>query len=146
MMEGVDDRGVDITRMDLYPEGRFDAFICSHVLEHVPDDRKAMAELFRVLKPGGWGITMVPIEIGRPDVDEECGPLPESERWRRFGQDDHVRMYSQEGFLSRLRGAGFAMELLRAADLGGARLFARCGLAPESVLYLAHKPAGAPPA
>ena len=51
---------VDITNI-LYEDNSFDVILCSHVLEHVIDDQKAMRELFRVLKPGGWAILQVPI-------------------------------------------------------------------------------------
>ena len=105
-MAGVDDK-VDISNMWLYDNNQFDFFICSHVLEHVPDDHKALSELHRILKPGGTGILMVPIILGLEEIDEDPFETDESERWRRFGQHDHVRVYSKEGFLKRARDAGF---------------------------------------
>ncbi len=138
LMEGVDDR-VDITDMRPYGEESFDAFICSHVLEHVADDRKAMKELFRILKPDGWGICMVPIQIGLGEIYERADVTLESERWKHFGQGDHVRTYSREGFLDRLQAAGFSTQLLTAVDLGGNEVLRHCGIAVESVLYIALK-------
>jgi SAM-dependent methyltransferase len=137
LRDDVDDR-VDITAMPLYPEGRFDAFICSHVLEHVMDDHAAMRELLRVLRPGGWGIAMVPINLAAK-FDEDITVTDEGERWRRFGQGDHVRCYTKDVFTSRLRDAGFIVRELGASHFG-ASTFARCGITPKSVLYVVEKP------
>ncbi|MCA1614783.1 MAG: class I SAM-dependent methyltransferase [Acidobacteria bacterium] len=137
LMEGVDDR-VDITEMNVYGDGSVDFFICSHVLEHVPDDRKALCELYRILRPGGRGILVVPILLTAEEIDEEPGLTDPAERWRRFGQDDHVRMYSKQGFLSRVREAGFAVHQLGRGHFEGA--FGRHGITDQSVLYIAEKP------
>jgi ubiquinone/menaquinone biosynthesis C-methylase UbiE len=83
----------------------FDAVLCNHVLEHVPDDRKALGEIFRVLKPGGWAILMVPLS-SRAETDEDPTVVDPKERERRFGQDDHVRLYGQD-YQARLEAAGF---------------------------------------
>jgi SAM-dependent methyltransferase len=139
MMSGVDDR-VDITKMDCYADKSFDAFICSHVLEHVPDDRKALQELFRVTKPGGWGIVMVPIPLSLNHIDEDPLLADVGERWRRFGQDDHIRMYSKQGFVERIERAGFAVKQL-GKDYFGEGFFTVNGIAASSVLYVAEKPA-----
>ena len=137
-MEGVDDR-INIMDMGLYPSDSFDAFICSHVLEHVPDDMKAMAELCRILKPGGWGITMVPIEIGLDGVYEDPTKATEAERWKHFGQGDHVRMYSSRGFVNRLQRAGFTV-LALGREYFGERDLQRHGIGMDSVLYVSGKP------
>lgn len=134
----VDDQA-DITNMPVYPDGRFDVFICSHVLEHVNDDRAAMRELFRVLSPGGWGIAMVPINLTAV-LDEDPSVTDEAERWRRFGQWDHVRAYTKSEFTKRLREAGFTVRELGAAHFG-AKVFSRCAITPSSVLYIVEKPA-----
>lgn len=136
-MEGVDDR-VDITEMNIYGDGSVDFFICSHILEHVPDDRKALRELYRILRPGGRGILVVPILLTAEEIDEEPGLTDPAERWRRFGQDDHVRMYSKRGFLSRVQEAGFAVHQLGRGHFGGA--FGRYGITDQSVLYIVEKP------
>lgn len=137
MMEGVDDR-IDITDMNCYAEGTFDAFICSHVLEHVPDDLKALSELFRILKHGGWGILMVPIILSLDKIDED--PLLEdiAERWRRFGQDDHVRMYSRNGLVERTEGAGFVVKQY-GQEYFGAEVFKKHGISDKSILYVVEK-------
>lgn len=137
MMDGVDDR-VDITDMNCYAESAFDAFICSHVLEHVPDDKKALYELFRILKPGGWGILMVPIITTLDQIDED--PLLEDigERWRRFGQNDHVRMYSRNGLVERAEDAGFIVRQY-GKEYFGANAFEKHGISNKSVLYVVEK-------
>lgn len=136
-MEGVDDR-VDLTRMDCYANNSFGAFICSHVLEHVPDDRKAMSELFRVLKPGGWGIAMVPISRKLKEIREDLSAQTEAERWRLFGQGDHVRLYTRDGFIGRLREAGFRV-LELGQDFFGRDEFVRHGITEISKLYVVEK-------
>lgn len=137
MMEGVDDR-IDITEMNCYAEGTFDAFICSHVLEHVPDDKKALRELLRILKPGGWGILMVPIILTLDKIDED--PLLEdiAERWCRFGQDDHVRMYSRNGLVERAEGVGFIVRQY-GQEYFGAEEFKKHGISDNSILYVVEK-------
>lgn len=94
---------MDITDINL-PDNTFDVVICNHVMEHIPDDRRAMAELFRVLKPGGWAIIQTP--IGRAPTDEDPVLQTSGERMRRFGQRDHVRMYGRD-YRDRLASVGF---------------------------------------
>lgn len=137
-MAGVDDC-VDITDMRQYADGAFDAVLCSHVLEHVPDDRRALREIFRILKPGGWGLLAVPIYRPLASVIEETAPLPARERSRLFGQSDHVRLYNREGFVARLHEAGLDVSRLGIEHFG-ARRFRRCGLTPTSALYLSTRP------
>ena len=136
-MDGVDDR-VDITHMDCYPDQSFDAFICSHVLEHIPDDTKAMAELFRILKPGGWGIAMVPINLALPSVREDLPSATVQDRWKYYGQDDHARVYTGDGFKNRLRASGFHISEIT-ADFFDPAQFDRCGISEKSRLYVVEK-------
>lgn len=101
------DYHMDIMDMNCLENESIDFFICSHVLEHVRDDRKAMCELHRVLKKTGCGILVVPIDLNQLKIDEDPDCTDVGERWRRFGQNDHVRKYSREGYLNRLKEAGF---------------------------------------
>lgn len=135
-LSNVDDK-VDITDMSVYRDGSVDLFICSHVLEHVPDDRAAIGELHRILAPAGIGIVLVPIG---PDgcFDEDPEVQSESERWRRFAQFDHVRLYDQKTLCERLRDAGFAVRLLGQRDFGQSE-FDRHAIASGSVLYVVQK-------
>jgi SAM-dependent methyltransferase len=136
-MKHVDDT-VDVTDMGQYHEGQFDIFICSHVLEHVDDDVAAMRELHRVLKPGGWGIAMVPISLALTDIYEDPAITDEASRWKYFGQDDHVRIYSKQGFVERLCSVGFTVDQLDCSFFGP-DVFKRCAIHPRSVLYIARK-------
>jgi SAM-dependent methyltransferase len=86
----------------------FDAIICNHVLEHVPDDRAAMLELRRILRPGGTAILMVPFHPDRETFEDPSVVDPE-QRTELFGQFDHVRLYGGD-YLDRLREAGFDVD------------------------------------
>lgn len=136
---GAADLQADLCAMPQVPSASFDFFICSHVLEHVRDDRAATAELHRVLVPGGWGIAMVPLYPQRVHAtDEDPNERSAKERVRRFGQEDHVRLYAKHDFIERLAGAGFAVEQLGRSHFGDEAL-SSCGITPGSVLYVARK-------
>lgn len=137
-MEDVDDQ-IDLTCMHQYQDGVYDCFICSHVLEHVADDGLAIAELFRILKPGGWGILMAPVNVHLAATVEDPSVTDEAERWRLFGQGDHVRLYAKHDFIERIRAPGFLVEQLDASFFG-IRTFARTGITRKSVLYIVRKP------
>jgi len=136
-MEEVNDR-VDIADMTVYEDNSADIFLCSHILEHVENDRKATRELYRILKGGGFGIVMAPILLTLKEVYENPRITSEADRWKHFGQNDHVRMYSKEGFVSRLGDAGFKVYQL-GIDYFGADVFERHGIHPRSVLYVVEK-------
>ncbi len=136
-MQEADDR-VDIMDMTIYPDKHFDFFVCSHMLEHVVDDRKALRELYRILKWGGQGILVVPIVLSIDEIDEDPSVTDVAERWRRFGQDDHVRLYSKQGFLRRIEEAGFVVHQL-GQKFFGKKVFTQNGITPQSVLYIVEK-------
>ena len=102
--------GVDVIRLDVtaipFPDESFDRIIINHVLEHVPHDRLAMRELFRVLKPGGQLIGHHPVKWDRAETYEDPAITSREERELHFGQYDHVRIYGPD-FEDRLRAAGF---------------------------------------
>ncbi|HVF76815.1 MAG TPA: methyltransferase domain-containing protein [Solirubrobacteraceae bacterium] len=108
---------LDVTAMHL-PDDAFDAVICSHVLEHVPDDAAAMRELRRVTAPGGWCLVMVPIDLMSMKTYEDPSIVDPADRERAFLQHDHVRLYAPD-IADRLRAAGFAVEVIdTVAELG----------------------------
>jgi len=96
------------------PENAFDAIYCSDVLEHVPDDRRAMKELHRVLKPAGW-LVLTTTFIPGPTREDPSVTDP-YERLMMFGQKERVRRYGAD-VADRLREAGFAAELCTVHDL-----------------------------
>ena len=104
---------MDVTHME-YPDLSFDVIYCSHVLEHIQDDRKALREFHRTLKCRGWAILLVPIIAERTLEDSSIND-PE-ERLKVFGQRDHVRKYGPD-YADRLREAGFGVEVIKVSDL-----------------------------
>lgn len=136
-MEDVD-LVIDITDMGAVPSESYDIFICSHVLEHVDDDRKALSELFRILKPGGFGIVMAPIILKIDRIDEDPTITDVETRWQRFGQYDHVRLYSKKGFVERIHEAGFIVNQY-GVEYFGRDVFIECGISLKSVLYVGRK-------
>ncbi len=103
---------MDITDIQ-YPNDHFDVVYCSHVLEHVLDDRQAMREFQRVLKPEGWAVFLVPVFVEKTYEDPSITD-PE-ERLEHFGQKDHVRVYGPD-FADRLEKAGFEVKVIQPSD------------------------------
>ena len=89
-----------------FEENSFDIIFCNHVLEHIEDDNKAMQELYRVLKPGGFGIFQIPQDYSREKTYEDITISSPENRAKHFGQYDHVRIYGLDYF-DRLRSVGF---------------------------------------
>jgi SAM-dependent methyltransferase len=123
----------DITNIP-FADHAFDVILCSHVLEHIPDDRRAMRELYRVLKPGGWAILLVPIELDRATTFEDATVTDPQERLRIFGQDDHVRIYGRD-YVSRLQDAGFTVHHDAFTHTLPASLVRRYGLLDEPIFF-----------
>lgn len=119
-----------------HPAAVFDAICCSHVLEHVEDDRQAMREFHRVLVPGGWAVIMVPITAVQTFEDPLA--VDPGERIQRFGQRDHVRCYGPD-VADRLREVGFRVEIFTAAEVVDSADFVRFGLRQDEVIYYCVK-------
>ena len=92
-----------------FENNSYDVILCNHVLEHIPDDTKAMQELFRVLKPGGYGVFQIPQDLSRAETFEDNTITDKKERAKVFGQYDHVRVYGLDYF-DKLRSVGFNVE------------------------------------
>jgi SAM-dependent methyltransferase len=129
---------LDITDMDL-PDSPFDLIFCSHVLEHVPDDRAAMRELRRVLSDGGLALVLVPYRPGVTTYEDPSITSP-LDRMVAFGQQDHVRIYGAD-LTDRLREAGFEVEDRTVAELFDRDTVERTELDPDEHLFLCRAPA-----
>lgn len=127
------DLRLDISRMDL-PDDSFDLILCSHVLEHVPDDRAAMGELRRVLADGGRALVLVPYRPDAPTYEDPTIRTPLG-RMVAFGQQDHVRIYGND-LPDRLAEAGLAVSDRTAAELFDRETVERTELDPGEHLFL----------
>lgn len=92
-----------------FEDNSFDIIFCNHVLEHITDDTKAMQEMYRILKPNGWGIFQIPQDLTRKTTFEDNSISDKKERAKIFGQYDHVRIYGRDYF-DKLRSIGFEVE------------------------------------
>ena len=92
-----------------FKDNTYDVIFCNHVLEHIPDDTKAMQELYRVLKKGGMGIFQIPQDLNREVTFEDNSITDRKERAKIFGQYDHVRIYGKDYF-DKLRSVGFKVD------------------------------------
>ena len=119
-------------------DGAFDCVICNHIMEHVEDDRKALKEIYRILRRGGWGVILSPVELEREKTFEDDTITDREERTRIFGQYDHRRIYGRD-YTERLQEAGFEVydipykEAFTAAEQ---QRYALC----DDHLYIVRKP------
>lgn len=116
----------------------FDVVLCNHVLEHIEDDHKAMSELYRVMKPGGWGIFQIPQDLSLEQTYEDFSITDPQERARHFGQYDHVRIYGKDYF-DRLRKVGFVVKEIDYSSLLSPELVERYCLAKGEILPVCTK-------
>ena len=114
-----------------------DVILCNHILEHVEDDRKALRELYRIMRPGGWGILLSPIDYTREETFEDDSITDPAERTRIFGQYDHRRIYGRD-YADRLRSAGFEVADIDFAAALPAEERQRYAL-PEDHIYVVYK-------
>jgi ubiquinone/menaquinone biosynthesis C-methylase UbiE len=126
-------------KMDIHEipfgENHFDAVLCNHVLEHVRDDIKAMSEIKRVLKPGGWAILQVPFFSPVPDVTVEDDSITRPrDREKAFGQDDHVRKFGKD-YTQRIQRAGLTAIADEFAKYLTEELIVRYGIQKGEIIY-----------
>jgi SAM-dependent methyltransferase len=136
LMENVDYK---IDMMDMpFKDESYDFFICSHVLEHVDRDDQAIRELHRITRNGGAGILMSPIVVGLDKTIEDPSVKDEANRWRLFGQNDHVRLYAHDDYVNKIGSNGFLVEELGERYFGK-KVFHSLGLKSTSILYVVTK-------
>lgn len=127
----------DITGLS-FADAFFNYVICMHILEHIEDDAKAMAELYRVLQPGGQAFIMVPLSKTGQTLEDKSITSPE-ERKKLYGQHDHVRIYGKDDLARRLRDAGFVVKLASSSEYAS-QLVTDELLIRGAVLFIAKKP------
>ncbi|MBB3186053.1 class I SAM-dependent methyltransferase [Microbacter margulisiae] len=127
-----------------FEDNTFDMVMSNHILEHVDDDRLAMQELYRVMKPGGWGIIQSPVNLNRTTTYEDKSITTPEERLRHFGQKDHQREYGRD-YADRLRTAGFEVSEIPLASFineNEALLYAltpNAEAAKDTIIYFVQK-------
>lgn len=121
-----------------FEDNSFDVVFCNHVLEHIPDDTKAMKELYRVMKVGGFGIFQVPQDINRKETFEDNSITDPKERAKIFGQYDHVRIYGLDYF-DKLRTIGFKVNEVNYTEKTGENLVFQYALMKNEILPLCYK-------
>jgi predicted SAM-dependent methyltransferase len=128
---------MDITNI-LFKNEAFDVILCSHVLEHVEDDKRAMREMFRVLKKGGWAVIQSPVDKNRERTYEDRSIRTPKDREKYFGELDHVRTYGLD-YKQRLEDAGFTVKFndyLKELGEGAIKTYA---LSNNDEIYLCTK-------
>jgi SAM-dependent methyltransferase len=131
------DKQIDITDIN-FEDNYFDFIICNHVLEHVKNDKKAINELFRVLKPGGEAILQVPISKYNKETLEDSSITTPEEREKIFGQKDHVRIYGKN-YPKILGNIGFQVSLYDIKQDLNIRDIEKYGINKEEILYIGKK-------
>ncbi|CAI8338836.1 MAG: Ubiquinone/menaquinone biosynthesis C-methyltransferase UbiE [Flavobacterium sp. SCGC AAA160-P02] len=127
----------DITNLP-FENDCFDVIFCNHVFEHIPDDTKAMQELYRVMKKGGMGIFQIPLDANRTDTFEDDSIVDPKERTKIFGQYDHVRVYGPDYF-EKLRSIGFQVEEVNYSKKISAQLIDTYRLVKDEILPVVYK-------
>jgi SAM-dependent methyltransferase len=117
---------------------RFDVVFCNHVLEHVDDAHQCMKELYRVMKPGGWGIMQVPQDHHRRETLEDASIVTPEDREKFYWQKDHVRLFGQD-YPEWLIKAGFKVEQFLMKDVYSEEQVQRFRLQKEEILYIVKK-------
>lgn len=121
-----------------FQDNSYDVILCNHVLEHIEDDQKAMRELFRVLKPGGFGIFQVPQELERATTYEDWSITSPEERRKHFGQYDHVRVYGRDYF-DKLRSVGFSVDEIQCKDIANTAEIDKMALSSKEIIPFCTK-------
>ena len=116
----------------------YDVIFCNHVMEHVKDDIQCMKELYRVMKPGGWGIFQVPIDYENPKTYEDDTITSEKDREIHFWQKDHVRLYGLD-YPKKLEKSGFKIDVFDPAKSLAEIDYEKLRLNPKELIFIANK-------
>ncbi len=136
------DYGSKTIKMDLtdlqFVENSFDVVLCNHVLEHIPNDAKAISEMYRVLNKDGWAIINVPVDHTRETTFEDLTIDNPQQQLELFGQPDHVRVYGKD-YVNRLKHAGFTVEVIDYAERFTHNEMFKYGMLKGREIYLCTK-------
>ena len=121
-----------------FPDSTYDIILCNHVLEHIPDDTKAMQELYRVMKVGGMGVFQIPQDLTRATTFEDNTITDKKERAKIFGQYDHVRVYGRDYF-NKLRSIGFRVDEVDYTSTLSAEAIKKLCLAKGEIIPVVYK-------
>ena len=127
----------DITSLS-FRDNIFDIIICVHVLEHIEDDTRAIRELFRVIKPGGFAIIQVPIDFKRNKTFEDFSISSPEDRLKFFGQDNHVRVCGID-YHDRLKKSGFEVNIIKPIEFLGRSKVEKYAISESDFVYLCQK-------
>ncbi|MDX1350102.1 MAG: class I SAM-dependent methyltransferase [Putridiphycobacter sp.] len=119
-------------------DNQYEVIFCNHVMEHVKDDLQCMKELYRIMKPGGWGIMQVPIDSSRTETYEDWSITTPEEREKHFWQYDHVRLYGLN-YPKRLEEAGFKVDIVDFSKELPSEVFERYRIPKTELLYIVSK-------
>lgn len=119
-------------------DDQYEVIFCNHVMEHVKDDLQCMKELYRIMKPGGWGIMQVPIDASRTETYEDWSITSPEEREKHFWQYDHVRLYGLN-YPKRLEEAGFKVDIIDFSKELPTEVFERYRIPKSELLYVVRK-------
>jgi predicted SAM-dependent methyltransferase len=121
-----------------FQDNSYDMILCNHVLEHIPNDTKAMQELYRVMKPGGMGIFQIPQDLKRAVTFSDDSITDQKERAKIFGQYDHVRVYGRDYF-DKLKSIGFRVEEVDYTNTISSDLVEKYCLAKGEIIPVVYK-------
>lgn len=122
-----------------FEDNTFEVIFCNHVLEHVEDAEQCMKELYRIMKPGGWGIFQVPIDVKRKETYEDKSITSPEERAIHFWQKDHVRLFGLD-YADKLRAVGFDVTEDNYVQEFSPEMIDRYRLDKTETIYYCRKP------
>jgi len=130
---------IDITDMSQFEDNSFDFIYCSHVLEYIKEDHKALTEFYRVLKPSANAIISVPINFGHALTEEEESITDPLEQERLYGDKGHLRYYGDD-YADKVKAAGFELAFTPVKDFITEEMIRKCVIKPLDMVHHCYKP------